>query len=930
MKPLFTQEYVKILQYSREEAIRTGNNVLLPEHLFLGILRHENNIAAKLLEKLNININNIKSTLDDKLDFKTSLTFNQIDKLVFSTQTEMIIANSIIEAKNKGWKKTLIHSYHLLLSIFNSEFSNGVLTFALWKNKTPLIYDKLQEDILNFLITEKSLIESPAKINADYFYFLSFMTKILNHSIDIFDEFKDKDIKKKSKEIMKFIVEILKTSEEDINKFDLNFLSKDLEKILSGKDDNTFLDFFDDKLFPKNSDDDDFDYEDDEDDDLELLPKDDPFTKTKEHKSILKHYGTDITKLAKEHKIDAIAGRENEIDRLIYILGRKKKNNPVLIGESGIGKTAIAEGLALRIIKEKQNNNLANKRIINLNMASLVAGTMWRGQFEERLMKLIKELKDNPNVIVFFDEIHTMLGAGSSVGGLDASNILKPALARGEFQCIGTTTLSEYKKSIETDAALERRFQKIIVKEPSEAETLKILHSIKKSYEQYHSVKYTDKAIEACIKLSTRYITDRALPDKAIDILDEAGATANTKLQNNSPSTISELQKKINSLKRGKIAFAKKQEYEKASEVNDDMKVLEKELFSEQQKLKDNFIEVDENFIAEIVSTITNIPANKLATNEAEKLLKIKDVLAEAVIGQEFAIEEISNAIIRNRAGIRNPNRPIGSFIFLGTTGVGKTHLAKILSKYMFNSDDALIRIDMSEYIDKISFSRLIGAPPGYVGYQEGGMLTEKVRRTPYSIILLDEIEKAHPDIYNILLQILDEGQVTDSLGRKINFKNTILIMTSNIGTRQVAEFGKGIGFDTSANIANYDKNAQKLIENSLKNTFRPEFLNRIDEIIIFNSLSYENILKIIDLELEEIRVRIKEMGYDFRITDKVKKHIATSGFDQKYGARPLKRIIQKQIENKISEIILLGTLAKGNTICFDINEAKEIIYLIE
>lgn len=649
---------------------------------------------------------------------------------------------------------------------------------------------------------------------------------------------------------------------------------------------------------------------------------------TKKSKTpVLDNFGRDLTQMAEENKLDPVVGREKEIERVSQILSRRKKNNPLLIGEPGVGKSAIAEGLALRIIDKKVSRILYNKRVVTLDLASLVAGTKYRGQFEERMKAVMNELEKNDDVILFIDEIHTIVGAGGATGSLDASNMFKPALARGEIQCIGATTLDEYRQYIEKDGALERRFQKVIVEPTSVDETIEILHNIKGKYEDHHNVTYTDEAIEACVKLTNRYMTDRFLPDKAIDALDEAGSRVHI-VNMDVPKQILELEKKLEDVRELKNSVVKKQKYEEAAKLRDDEKSLEKELAIAQERWEDdsklNKETVSEDNVADVVSMMSGIPVNRIAQTESNKLAGLPELIKSNVIGQDDAVAKVSKAIQRNRAGLKDPNKPIGSFIFLGQTGVGKTQLAKVLAKELFDSEDALIRIDMSEYMEKFAISRLVGAPPGYVGYEEGGQLTEKVRRKPYSVILLDEVEKAHPDVFNMLLQVLDDGFLTDSLGRKIDFRNTIIIMTSNIGARQLKDFGQGVGFGTSAKKSQEDAHQKGVIENALKKAFAPEFLNRIDDVIVFNALEREDIHKIIDIELAKLFKRIKDIGYHLNLTDEAKDYIAEKGFDKQYGARPLKRAIQKYIEDALAEEIVNSKLKEGDSIYIDLDKKSE------
>jgi ATP-dependent Clp protease ATP-binding subunit ClpC len=641
---------------------------------------------------------------------------------------------------------------------------------------------------------------------------------------------------------------------------------------------------------------------------------------------VLDNFGRDLTVMAEEGKLDPVVGRENEIQRVSQILSRRKKNNPLLIGEPGVGKSAIAEGLALRIIQRKVSRILYDKRVVTLDLASLVAGTKYRGQFEERMKAVMNELEKNEDIILFIDEIHTIVGAGGATGSLDASNMFKPALARGEIQCIGATTLDEYRQYIEKDGALERRFQKVLVEPTSVEETIEILKNIKDKYEAHHNVEYTDEALVACVKLTNRYMTERFLPDKAIDALDEAGSRVHI-TNINVPEKILTLEAKLEEVRELKNSVVKKQKYEEAAKLRDDEKNLEKELVVAQEaweidsKLHKEI--VNEESVAEVVSMMTGVPVNKIAQKESNKLAELPARIKGKVIGQDEAVAKVVKAIQRNRAGLKDPNKPIGSFIFLGQTGVGKTQLAKVLARELFDSESALVRIDMSEYMEKFAISRLVGAPPGYVGYEEGGQLTEKIRRKPYAVILLDEIEKAHPDVFNMLLQVLDDGHLTDSLGRTIDFRNTIIIMTSNIGARRLKDFGQGVGFGTSAKTDQADANAKSIIENALKKAFAPEFLNRIDDVMVFNNLERKDIHKIIDIELDMLFTRIKDLGYHMTLSDKAKDYIADKGFDKEYGARPLKRAIQKYIEDALAEEIINSNLEEGDSITMDLDEKK-------
>ncbi|MDE5575119.1 MAG: ATP-dependent Clp protease ATP-binding subunit [Bacteroidales bacterium] len=646
---------------------------------------------------------------------------------------------------------------------------------------------------------------------------------------------------------------------------------------------------------------------------------------------VLDNFGKDLTKAAAEKLLDPMVGREKEIERIIQILSRRKKNNPVLIGDPGVGKSAIAEGLAQRIADHRIPHSLKNKRILTLDIASVVAGTKYRGQFEERMKAIINELQKHPEVIIFIDEIHTIVGAGNTAGALDASNMFKPALARGEIQCIGATTLDEYRQSIEKDGALERRFQKVLVEATTKEETLEILHNIKGRYEDHHMVSYSEDALKACIELTDRYITDRVLPDKAIDALDEAGAKVHLS-RTDIPSPITQLEETIAKTKKEMVEAIKNQRFEEAAALRDQMGAMQKQLEDETKRWEEennaNRPEVSEEDVTGVVAMMSGVPIQKVAQNEMEQLLNMEEVLEKQVIGQDEAIHKLVRAIRRNRTGLKDPSRPIGSFIFLGPTGVGKTYLTKCLAKYMFNAESALIRVDMSEYMEKFDVSRLIGSPPGYVGYEDGGQLTEKVRRKPYSIVLFDEIEKAHPDIFNLLLQVLDDGQLTDGLGRKIDFKNTIIIMTSNLGSRQLHEFGSGIGFQTAAKEAGKADWEKSIIDKALKRHFAPEFLNRIDDILVFNNLSKENIFRIIDVELEKLRERLQKMDSRIELTDAAKDFLMEKGWDPDLGARPLRRCIEHYIEDELAEQMVKGIQPQGKTIFVDHKENKDTLVL--
>ncbi|MBS9765942.1 MAG: ATP-dependent Clp protease ATP-binding subunit [Flavobacteriaceae bacterium] len=649
----------------------------------------------------------------------------------------------------------------------------------------------------------------------------------------------------------------------------------------------------------------------------------------KSNTPVLDNFGRDLTKLAEQGELDPVVGREKEIERVSQILSRRKKNNPILIGEPGVGKSAIAEGLSLRIVQRKVSRILFDKRVISLDLASLVAGTKYRGQFEERMKALMNELKKNDDIILFIDEIHTIVGAGGATGSLDASNMLKPALARGEIQCVGATTLDEYRTNIEKDGALERRFQKVLIEPTSIDETIQILHNIKDKYEEHHNVEFTDEAIEACVKLTSRYMTDRYLPDKAIDAMDEAGSRIHI---NNIvvPKEMVALEKELETVQEEKTKAVNSQQFEKAASFRDKENTLKNRLAEIQQQWeedtrKNRKIVTEEN-VAEVVSMMTGIPVNRVAEEENKRLSDLPDRIKGKVIGQDEAVAKVVKAIQRNRVGLKDPNKPIGSFIFLGQTGVGKTQLAKILALELFDSNDSLVRIDMSEYMEKFAVSRLIGAPPGYVGYEEGGQLTEKIRRKPYAIVLLDEIEKAHPDVFNMLLQILDDGFITDSLGRKVDFRNTVIIMTSNIGSRQLKDFGTGVGFGTASKKSQMDAEEKRVIQNALKKSFAPEFLNRIDDVIVFNSLEREHIHQIISIELEKLKQRVKGLGYELKLTQEAMDYIADKGFDKQYGARPLKRAIQKYVEDILAEEIVNTNIKEGDIIAMDLDKKEEVL----
>ncbi|MDQ6757497.1 MAG: ATP-dependent Clp protease ATP-binding subunit, partial [Bacteroidota bacterium] len=788
----FSAQVKEIISYSREEALRLGNDFIGTEHLVLGLIRDGENTAIKILKSLNVDLYELRKEIELAVKDKTGKNIANINSLPLTKQAEKVIRITVLEAKAN--KSPQVESEHLMLSIL--------------KNK-----ENIATQILN-------------QFDVDYDMFKNELGYV---KTDPKAEFQDDDPEEFDEEKKSYSQQ---------------------QRATKGSASQ-------------------------------------PKSKT----PVLDNFGRDITRLAENNALDPIVGRETEIERVSQILSRRKKNNPILIGEPGVGKTAIVEGLALRIIQRKVSRVLFDKRVVSLDLAALVAGTKYRGQFEERMKAIMNELEKNRDVILFIDEIHTIVGAGGASGSLDASNIFKPALARGELQCIGASTLDEYRMYIEKDGALDRRFQKVMVEQPSVDETIQILTNIKSKYEDYHNVTYTEDAIDACVKLSDRYMTDRLLPDKAIDVLDEVGARVHLK-NINVPEEVLELEKKIEDIKLEKNKVVKSQRFEEAASLRDTEKRLQEELEKAkadwEEESKHKRFPIDEEAIAEVVSMMTGIPVKRMVQAETEKLRRMATDLTGAVVGQDEAIQKVVKAIQRNRVGLKDPKKPIGTFIFLGPTGVGKTELARALARYMFDSDDALIRIDMSEYMEKFTVSRLIGAPPGYVGYEEGGQLTEKVRRKPYSVILLDEIEKAHPDIYNILLQVLDDGILTDGLGRKIDFKNTMIIMTSNIGARQLKDFGEGVGFQTATRLQNADENNKAVIEKSLKRTFSPEFLNRIDDVVIFNHLTEENIFSIIDILMKGVTKRLNNLGLALELAEEAKKFISEKGYDAQFGARPL------------------------------------------
>ncbi len=836
----FSPKVKKIIQLSREEAIKLGHQSIGTEHFMLGILEDKNSLTAKVFESLDINIDSVEDVMKSAENVEKADDFKyNMGNIPLNKHASKVLKVTFLEAKK--YKNDEIQPEHLMLSILK----HGDQTAKILHSNFSLDYDTFR-------------------------------------------------------------------SELEYVKYELDTAYDDYSSPQAASDSDSPLD------------------DDMESESFGGSSGSSGATKKGNNKSrtpVLDNFGRDVTRLAEEDKLDPIIGRETEIERVSQILSRRKKNNPILIGEPGVGKTAIVEGLALRIVQKKVSRTLFNKRVVMLDLAALVAGTKYRGQFEERMKAIMSELEKAKDVILFIDEIHTIVGAGGATGSLDASNIFKPALARGELQCIGASTLDEYRQYIEKDGALDRRFQKVMVEPPSIEDTMNILQNIQGKYEEFHNVNYSEDAIKACVQLSERYITDRFLPDKAIDVMDEVGAR--THLKNiHVPAHIEELEKEIEEVKLLKNQAVKNQQYEKAADLRDNESKLTKKL--EQAKMeweeesKTKRYPVGEEEIAEVVSMMTGIPVNRVAQNESKKLVKMSEDIKKYIIGQDEAVVKITRAIQRNRVGLKDPSKPIGSFIFLGPTGVGKTQLAKSLAKTMFDSEDALIRIDMSEYMEKFSISRLIGAPPGYVGYEEGGQLTEKVRRKPYSVVLLDEIEKAHPDVYNILLQVLDDGQLTDGLGRKVDFKNTLIIMTSNIGVRQLKDFGQGVGFKTSARKKSSEDYSKGVIQGALKKTFSPEFLNRIDDVIIFNSLTKEDIFKIIDITLSDLYKRLKGLDYKLELSDEAKDFVAEKGYDPQFGARPLHRAIQKYIEDPLAEFILNENPEDGSVLRAELDKENE------
>ncbi len=830
MDSQYSEKVKEIINYSREEALRLGNDFIGTEHFVLGLIREGDSTAIQVLKNVRIDLYDLRRELEKVIKNKSNKKVEGLNSIPLTRQAERVIR--LCKLERKALKSDLIESEHLLLSIL--------------KNK-----DNVACQILN-------------RLGVDYDLFLAELTGTP------MDDFVD-DFKASTDEPEEF-------GEEQSSQYGGSGSSKRKKT-------------------------------------------------TKSKTPVLDNFGRDISRLAENDDLDPIVGREKEIERVSQILSRRKKNNPILIGEPGVGKTAIVEGLALRIHQRKVSRVLFDKRVISLDLAALVAGTKYRGQFEERMKAIMNELEKNRDIILFIDEIHTIVGAGGASGSLDASNIFKPALARGELQCIGASTLDEYRMHIEKDGALDRRFQKVLIEPPSVGETITILSNLKSKYEDFHNVDYDVEAIEACVKLSDRYITDRLLPDKAIDVMDEVGARVHLKNIDVPPSML-ELEQKIEDVKLEKNQVVKSQQFEKAASLRDKEKKLQEELEVAkkewEESIKNKKHPIGEEDIAEVISMMTGIPVMRMVEAESVKLRNMGEDLGGKVIGQEDAIKKVVKAIQRNRVGLKDPKKPIGTFIFLGPTGVGKTELARVLARQMFNSEDALIRIDMSEYMEKFSVSRLIGAPPGYVGYEEGGQLTEKVRRKPYSVILLDEIEKAHPDIYNLLLQVFDDGQLTDGMGRKVDFKNTLIIMTSNIGVRQLKEFGTGVGFATNAKTSKVDDNNKSVIEKALKRTFAPEFLNRIDDVVIFNALKPEDIHLIIDIVLEGVMKRLHNLGFELELSKAAKTFIADKGYDEQYGARPLHRALQKYLEDPLAEEILNLSIKEGDVLKADLDKSKE------
>jgi ATP-dependent Clp protease ATP-binding subunit ClpC len=832
MEAKFSQRVKDVLSYSREEAIRLGNDYIGLEHLLLGIIREGEGMAIQILTYFGVDLSKIRKEIELAIANSDYGKLKSTENIPLIKQAERALKITYLEAKL--FNSDLIGTEHLLLAILKD--NDNVVTKAF--QSYGVDYDAVKDEL-------KAIIS-----NSDG-----------GMKMDPKDELPGG------------------TADDDPEEGSQNF-SGNIKKISDSKSKTPVLD----------------------------------------------NFGRDITKYAEEGKLDPIVGRARELERIAQILSRRKKNNPILIGEPGVGKSAIAEGLALRITQRKVSRALFNKKIVTLDLASLVAGTKYRGQFEERMKAVLNELEKNPDIILFIDEIHTIVGAGNASGSLDASNMFKPALARGDIQCIGATTLDEYRQYIEKDGALERRFQKVLVDPTSPEETIEILNNIKEKYEDHHLVTYSPEAIKACVNLTTRYISDRFLPDKAIDALDEAGSRVHI-TNIHVPVEIIDIENRIEETKLNKTKAINNQKFEEAAKYRDIERKLTEDLEREKRRWEEDSkinreIVTDEN-VAEVIAMMTGVPVQRIAQNESDRLINMESDLEGSVIGQPEAIKKVAKAIRRNRAGLKDPNKPIGTFIFLGPTGVGKTHLAKILARYLFDTEDALVRVDMSEYMEKFAVSRLVGAPPGYVGYEEGGQLTEKVRRKPYSIVLLDEIEKAHPDVFHLLLQVLDDGVLTDSFGRRVDFKNTIVIMTSNIGSRQLKDFGQGVGFNTASKKSAKVDFARGVIENALKKAFAPEFLNRIDDVVIFDPLERDDIHKIIDIELSYLFKRVKSLGFNMEVTTSAKDFIVEKGWDEQYGARPLKRAIQKYIEDPLAEEIIKTKYAEGDVIMVNFIEGE-------
>ncbi len=843
----FSGQVKQILNHSRSAAKRLGHDYIGTEHLLLGLMEDNANLALRVLTALKVNMQELQKDIEQSIKKYSGPASNlNVGNVSLNTQAERVLKITMLEAKSMQNEE--IYPEHLMLSIL--------------KHKDTMVSRLLYDYSVDYETFRREL-------------------EYVRQEQDLTD-----------------------------TSFDASATNPNLFDATGGGSGDDYRGG-------------------DEDEEERNFRRQGGAGQggSKSRTPVLDNFGRDVTRLAEEGKLDPIIGREKEIERVSQILSRRKKNNPILIGEPGVGKTAIVEGLALRITQKKVSRTLYNKRVVMLDMAAMVAGTKYRGQFEERMKAIMNELEKSRDVILFIDEIHTIVGAGGATGSLDASNIFKPALARGELQCIGASTLDEYRQYIEKDGALDRRFQKVVVEPPSPDDCIHILENIRTKYEEFHNVVYDEAAIKACVTLSDRYITDRFLPDKAIDVMDEVGARVHLK-NIHVPKHIEEIEKKIEDLKEQKNQAVRNQKYELAADLRDDetklMQKLEREKEQWEEDSKTRRYPVTEDDIAEVVSMMTGIPVRKVGRDEGAKLVTMTGDIQKMVIGQDEAIVKITKAIRRNRVGLKDPSKPIGSFIFLGPTGVGKTELAKALARYLFDSEDSLIRIDMSEYMERFSVSRLIGAPPGYVGYEEGGQLTEKVRRKPYSVILLDEIEKAHPDVYNILLQVLDDGQLTDGLGRKVDFKNTLIVMTSNIGVRQLKDFGQGVGFMTKAREESLEDNSKAVIQNALKRTFSPEFLNRIDDVIVFNALGKEEISKIIDISLKGLMKRLSNMKFTLALSQEAKDFVSDKGFDPNFGARPLNRAIQKYIEDPLAEFILNENPSEGAALEAVMNDEKD------